>query len=326
LYVETSLGIRFYDVQTGQCISRKNMKGGWIDYLKMNLEDQHHWGIDGYSVEPGKAVLYDLTIGEALHSIERDPTQVLHNSRISSDQHYLLLLWRKKIEAKSTLSYELEIVDLETWKSVLIKPLEKDPGPDGVAHLLNPDLLIQTMHFKENDLSVNSLQCFHFDHARGTLEPDKSHAFHGFVSRDWMFVRNEFLIQHGIRGKHQEILPRWKVVWNFFDNLVRRGQFPEPSGSQDYRVYDFSTGRQLRQLTGLTAFGHQSLFLSQDAHFLLGKEYLSQWNKSNKVNQAFLTLYEIPHYWWEKSWSVTFYLALILLFIWPARFLGRKPV
>ncbi|HQR06789.1 MAG TPA: hypothetical protein PLN21_08210 [Gemmatales bacterium] len=326
LYVETTLGIRFYDIQSGECLSWKNMPGGWIYYLLKNPADQHHWGIDGSRNESGKAVLYDLTTGDVLHAIERDPALTLHHCRVSADQRYLLLSWERKKEDKTSPPYELEIVELGTWKSLLRKPMEKPGGYDGIGHLLKSDLFVQDSYYKENGVSIKRLECFHFDLAKGTLEPDKSHPFHDFISKDWIFVRNEFLIQHGIRGQHQPILPTWKKLWNSAENLIRFGKLPEAAGQQDYLVYDFETGRLLRQLTGLTAFGHQALFLSSNARFLLGIEYLGEWNNSKQPPQQFWTLYEIPSVWWERWWSESLYLALILIVLWPARFLVRKPI
>ncbi|MFT3881232.1 MAG: hypothetical protein QM703_16405 [Gemmatales bacterium] len=326
LYVETSLGIRFYDVQSGECLSRKNMPGGWIHYLLKNPTDQHHWGIDGPRNESGKAVLYDLTTGEVLQTIERDSALTLHHSRVSADQRYLLLLWERKKEDKTSPTYELEILELGTWKSVLRHPMEKPEGYDGVGQLLKSDLFVRDSFSEENGTYIKRLECFHFDLAKGTLEPDKNQVFHNLISEDWIFVRNEFLIQHGIRGQHQPILPTWKKLWNSAENLIRYRKLPEAAGQQDYLVYDFVTGRLLRQLTGLTAFGHSALILSPNARFLLGIEYLGDWNNSKTPDQQFLSLYEIPSVWRERSWSVSFYLALILICIWPARFLVRNPV
>lgn len=323
LLVATSLGIRIYDIQSGECLSRKNMPVEWIFYMLKNPSDQHHWGMEYSIYGSGNANVYDLTTGELLHTFERNSNQTFHKSIVSSDQKYLSLLWEKKKDEETMPSYELEILEIGTWKS-LLRQATGNPGEFvHEGHLLRPDLFIQSSLFNDStNKLMNRLECFRLDLSNGTLEPDKSHAFNGLVSKHWIFVRNEFLIQYGIRGTNQPILPKWKTLWNYAENLVRHGKFPEPVGQQDYRVYDFETGRLLRQLTGLTAFGHNDIFLSHDARFLLGVEDVGDWNDL----RPFLSLFEIPSVWWERSWSASFYLSLILIFLWPVRFLGRKSV
>jgi hypothetical protein len=319
LCVETPIGTRFYNVENGQCLSKKNMKVSWIDYLVLDSKDRHYYGVaDCSNAQPDKAVLYDLVTGEVLRTIEHGSAQALEQCRLSADNQNLLLVWQRKPDDTRSRSFELEIIDLNTWKSIMRLPLDAS----GMCCQVNPNSLMQISYFIDNAQPKNRLRSFRLDYPKGKLEQDKSNPLLGLVCNETMTIQNDFLILHGVRSKNQSRLPWKERVSQFFEDLFQHGKLPEVVAQQDYFIYDIKSGKQLRQLTGITAYGRSAICISHDARHLLGKEYFDDWHYNN---QAFLTLYEIPNYWWEKSWAVTFYSALILLFLWPARFLARKP-
>jgi hypothetical protein len=325
LYVETRAGIRFFSVEDGRCITQQPIKGSWIWYLSQNGDDNHYCGIADRSNEKGaKAVLYDLNSGKLLHTFVNSAGYTLRESRLSSDRQHVLMLWWNRSQSPPT--FEEEILQTDTWKCVGRFP-SKEPGGYGLGPLLTPNLLLRTSYFKEDDLSKKRLECFRFDPENGTLTPDESHPFHGLVCREMIKVENDLLLRHGIRGARHPMVPQgtmpwWQKLWKATEDFVREGKLPEGSAQQDFLVYDFNTGWQLRQLTGLAAFGNQALQLSQDMRYVVGIEYIGEPNKP--AQQTFLTVYEIPHHLWERTWNILFYVSIFMIFLWPVRLLRKR--
>lgn len=231
-----------------------------------------------------------------------------------------MLVWSPLNEKSSIDPSILTVHRVGTWE--LLQQITLPVQPEGTHNIVqssNDQLEISYLLRKGLEVSKATTRYRYLSPSNAyTLDGDP--IIEPFSFWEHTYIHQGYRIYHKIHSDDRPPPEPIRTIDQYLDRIgIHLWRTPM---EQQFSVYEASSGRLLRQMTGLTELGYLNLHLDPSARYLAGIKVGE--NEYGKYTHD-LYLYEIPHPLRQPTLRWIMYLSWILVFPWPLRYL-IKPV